>query len=160
MTESANTQELQCPECHTGFLIPFLRREEFDYDLGDKTIRVIADDVPVERCSNCVQIAIGPLSAKVRHDAVCKAAGYPPPAEQKRIREQLGWSQQYLADLTGYGVATISRSERGRLLANRSYYNTLLAVRECQPYRDFLEQQYRKEHGETIVASPVPNGSI
>ena len=110
----------KCLECERGRLVPFTRDEELDYDLGEETIKVLTRDVPVERCDSCGMIASGPAAAKVRHEAVCRAAGLLTPSEIKGLRERFGWSQQYLADLTDFGVATISRWERGRLLPNRS----------------------------------------
>jgi putative zinc finger/helix-turn-helix YgiT family protein len=130
----------KCPECEQGHLVPFTRDEEFDYDLGDETIKVLAKDVPVERCDSCGMIASGPAAAKVRHEAVCRAAGLLTPSEIKAIRDQYGWSQQYLADLTAFGVATISRWERGRLLQNRSNNKILQAIRDCAEFRDYLER--------------------
>ncbi len=129
----------KCPECDTGHLVPFTRDEEFDYDLGGETIKVSAKDVPVERCDSCGMIASGPAAAKVRHEAVCRAAGLLTPSEIKALREKFGWSQQHLADLTDFGIATISRWERGRLLQNRSNNKVLQAIRDCAPFRDYLE---------------------
>lgn len=130
----------KCPECEQGHLVPFTRDEEFDYDLGEETIKVIARDVPVERCDSCGMTASGPAAARVRHEAVCRAAGLLTPSEIKAIREQFDWSQQYLAELTGFGVATISRWERGRLLQNRSTNKVLQAIRDCPPFREYLEE--------------------
>src|ERR1700688_1260323 len=115
----------KCPECHTGQLLSQTRTEEFDFDLGDKTIRVRAENVPYQVCNHCKEELIGAEAVRIRHEAICFAAGYLSPAEYKAIRESFGWSQQYLADLTGYGVATVSRAERGRLLPNLSYDITL-----------------------------------
>ena len=108
MTLSSSPTRMKCPECEHGFLVPFNRDEEFDYDLGDVSIKVVAKDVPVERCDSCGMVASGPAAARVRHEAVCRAAGFLTPAEYKSIREELGWSQQHLADLAGFGVATVS----------------------------------------------------
>src|ERR1700682_2903552 len=118
----------KCPECERGQLLPFTRDEEFDYDLGEETIKVIARDVPVERCDACGMIASGPAAAKVRHEAVWRAVGLMTPSEITAFRDQFGWSQQYLADLTDFGVATVSRWERGRLLQNRSANKVLQAI--------------------------------
>jgi putative zinc finger/helix-turn-helix YgiT family protein len=129
----------KCPECAHGHLVPSTRDEEFDYDLGDETIKVLARAVPIERCDSCGIIASGPAAAKVRHEAVCRAAGLLTPSEIKAIRDRFGWSQQYLADLTAFGIATISRWERGRLLQNRSNNKVLQAIRDCAAFRDYLE---------------------
>jgi putative zinc finger/helix-turn-helix YgiT family protein len=133
----------KCPECERGHLVPFTRDEELDYDLGEETIKVIAKNVPVERCDVCGMIASGPAAAKVRHEALCRAAGLLTPDEIKAIREKFGWSQQDLADLTDFGVATISRWERGRLLPNRSNSKVLQAIRDCPPFREYLESVTR-----------------
>src|SRR2546421_10851955 len=108
MTVNPTTRP-KCPECEPGYLVPFTRDEELDYDLGEETIKVIARDVPVERCDVCGMIASGPAAAKVRHEAVCRAVGLLTPSEIKALREQFGWSQQDLAELTDFGVATVSR---------------------------------------------------
>jgi putative zinc finger/helix-turn-helix YgiT family protein len=130
----------KCPECETGHLVPFTRDEELDYDLGEETIKVLARNVPVERCDTCGMIASGPAAARVRHEALCRAAGLLTPTEIKALREQFGWSQQHLADLTDFGIATISRWERGRLLPNRSNNKVLQALRDCPPFRQYLEE--------------------
>lgn len=160
-------QDLQtggtCPECGKGQLIALTRIEEFDFDLGDEKVKVRAENVPVQKCDHCGEVMSGPAAAKVRHEAVCRAAGFLTPAEYRAIREELDWSQQYLADLTGFGVATVSRSERGRLLPNRSFNTVLLALRDCAPFREYLERVHasRSEQGATPVETKPPgsNGS-
>jgi putative zinc finger/helix-turn-helix YgiT family protein len=64
----------KCPECEHGRLVPFTRDEEFDYEREGETIKVVAKDVPVERCDSCGMIASGPAAAKVRAEAVCRAS--------------------------------------------------------------------------------------
>jgi putative zinc finger/helix-turn-helix YgiT family protein len=130
----------KCPECGQGQLLAFSRTEEFDFDLGDETVKVRAENVPVEKCDKCGAVMSGPAAARVRHEAVCRAAGLLTPSEIKAIREQFGWSQKELADLTGCGVATVSRWERGRLLQNRSSNKVLQAIRDCPPFREYLEE--------------------
>ncbi len=152
MTLSSSPTRMKCPECEHGFLVPFNRDEEFDYDLGDVSIKVVAKDVPVERCDSCGMVASGPAAARVRHEAVCRAAGFLTPAEYKSIREELGWSQQHLADLAGFGVATVSRAERGRLMPNRSYDKVLRAIRDCPAFREYLQGLLapQRESGEGV----------
>jgi putative zinc finger/helix-turn-helix YgiT family protein len=129
----------RCPECGQGQLIALTRTEQFDFDLGDETVKVRAENVPVQQCDKCGEVISGPVAATMRHEAICRAAGLLTPAEIKGIREKFGWSQQNLADLAGFGVATVSRWERGRLLQNRSSNKTLLALRDCPPFRKYLE---------------------
>lgn len=129
----------KCPECGKGRLVAFARTEEFDFNLGDETVKVRVENVPVEKCDSCGEVMSGPAAAKVRHEAICRAAGFLTPSEIKGLREQFGWSQQDLADLTNFGVATVSRWERGRLLQNRSNNKVLVAIRDCPPFREYLE---------------------
>ena len=135
----------KCPECQHGHFVPFARDEELDYDLGEETIKVFARDVPVERCDACGIIASGPAAAKVRHEAVCRAIGLLTPSEIKAIRDKYGWSQQDLANLTDFGIATVSRWERGRLLQNRSANKVLLALRDCPAFREYVERLLASE---------------
>jgi len=129
-----------------------LRAESFEFDAGDCKVTVLANDVPVIKCIQCGEEYAGPDALRIRHDAVCEALGYLPPAEYKRIREQNNWSQQYLADLTGYGVATVSRAERGRQLPNRNYDITLRAIRDSIEYRNELMRQF---HRRSTTNNPV-----
>lgn len=120
---------IRCPECEKGILVQSTRDEEFNFDIGDKIIRVVAYAVPVEQCDKCGLITSGAAAAKVRHEAVCLSAGFPTPTEQKSIRTLLGWSQQYLADVIGVEVDTVRQSEQGRILASSNYYKMLLLLR-------------------------------
>lgn len=136
---SANGEFL-CPECGRGQLRELTRTEEFDFDLGNEVVKVRAERVPVKQCDNCGQVLKGPAAAAAQHEAICRTVGLLTPSEIKALRERFGWSQQYLADLTDFGIATVSRWERGRLLQNRSANKVLLAIRDCGPFRDYLER--------------------
>jgi putative zinc finger/helix-turn-helix YgiT family protein len=134
----------KCPNCGQDKLVSVTHTENFDFDLGEEKVRVRVDNVPIEQCKHCGEILSGPVAAKLRHDAICRAAGLLSPTEIKSLRERFGWSQHHLADLTYFGIATVSRWERGRLLQNRSANKVLLALRDCPPFRKYLE---------TLVAS-------
>src|SRR5262245_38943364 len=136
MKEQSLPTGIKCPECGRGRLLPFTRTEEFDFDIGGETVKVRAENVPAEKCDHCGEVMTGPAAAKVQHEAICRAAGLLTPTKIKALREQFGWSQQYLADLTDFGLATISRWERGRLLQNRSTNKVLQAIRDCAPFRE------------------------
>jgi putative zinc finger/helix-turn-helix YgiT family protein len=147
----------KCPECGQGRLVSHTRTEEFDFDLGDETVKVRAKNVPIQRCDRCAEVISGPAAAKVRHEAICRAAGLLTPAEIKALREEFGWLQETLADLTGFGVATVSRWERGRLLQNRSNNKVLLALRDCPPFREYLATSSRRKlGGKNTPAAPRP----
>jgi YgiT-type zinc finger domain-containing protein len=82
----------KCPECGKGQLIALTRTEEFDFDLGEEKVKVRAESVPVQQCDRCGEVLSGLAAAKVRHEAVCRAAGLLTPTEYKSIREQLEWA--------------------------------------------------------------------
>lgn len=164
MKEQALATGVKCPECGQGQLLSFHQDEEFDFDLGNETVKVHAENVPVEKCDTCGEEMSGPAAAKVRHEAICRAADLLPPSEIKAVRESFGWSQQYLADLTGLGIATVSRLERGRHLQNRANNNVLLALRDCPAFREYLERLLtsktaKPESGTTGNGGSLPQGA-
>lgn len=160
MKEQLLPTGIKCPECGEGQLHSFTQTEEFDFDLGDEIVKVRADNVSVKKCDKCGEGMSGPEAAKVRHEAVCRAAGLLAPFEIKAIRDKFGWSQQYLATLTRYGVATVSRWERGRLLQNRSADMTLRAILDCPPFREYLELKVSGPRGDVEPARPIPVNRI
>jgi putative zinc finger/helix-turn-helix YgiT family protein len=147
-----------CPECGQGHLFSLTRTEEFDFDLGDETIKVRAENVPIKQCDKCGEVLIGPAAANAEHEAICRAAGFLLPFEIKAIREKLGWSQQHMADLTGFGIETVSRLERGRLLQNRSNDMVLQAIRDCPAFREYLEGLLASKTGKPEVEMTKRNG--
>jgi putative zinc finger/helix-turn-helix YgiT family protein len=153
--------ETKCPECGKGQLVFLDRTEEFDFDLGDEMVKVRAENVPVEKCDTCGQVISGPAAAKIRHEAICHAAGLLTPSEIKALRERFGWSQQRLADLAGFGLATVSRWERGRLLQNRSSNKVLQAIRDCAAFRVYLErsQASMTMKAVSVLGERTPSGA-
>src|SRR5207237_5357933 len=83
------------------------------FDLAGEIVKVRAENVPIQKCDKCGEVLSGPATASVRHEAVCRAAGLITPSEIKALRERFGWTQQQLADLTDFGIATVSRWEAG-----------------------------------------------
>src|SRR4051794_12129893 len=121
MKEALSIDGTQCPECGRGTLRTMLRTEDFEFDLGsDGLIKVHAVNVPIEKCDICGEEISGPSAARIRDEALRQAAGLLTPLEIKAVRDKFGWSQQYLSDLTDFGIAMISCWEHGRLLQNRS----------------------------------------
>jgi len=143
-----------CPNCGKGQLVPYTRDEVFDFDLGDgETVKVCAENVPVVVCNHCEELMSGPAAAKIRHEAICRAAGLLAPSEISALREEIGWSRQHLANLTGIKSASIARWEGGQLLQNRGNDTLLKAIRDCPEMRKYLEQQL-KEKGRQQTPRP------
>jgi len=130
-----------------------VRSEEFEFDLGDEKVQVRAENVPIQKCDLCGEVLSGPAAAKVRHDAICRAAGFLTPSEYKAIRDGFRWSQQHMADVIGISVATIGRVEQGRLLPSRIFNNALLLMRDRPSSRAYLEERLASRRAE---AGPDP----
>jgi HTH-type transcriptional regulator/antitoxin MqsA len=110
----------RCPSCGHQPLVAQRIRDEFEYGPDDERITVVAEGVPVLTCPACGETLYGPEAAAVRHQAICRALDLLSPPEIKALRERLGPDQEDFARLTGIGVATLSRWERGRLLQTRA----------------------------------------
>jgi putative zinc finger/helix-turn-helix YgiT family protein len=112
----------RCPTCGQPTLQPRQIDDEFEYGPEGERITIVAHAVPVQVCQNseCGETLYGPEAAKVHHQAICAALGLLTPEQIKALRERLGPSQEEFAGLTGIGVATLSRWERGRLLQTRA----------------------------------------
>src|SRR5882672_8577617 len=59
MKEQTLPTGIKCPECGQGQLVSFTRTEEFDFDLGDETVKVRAENVPIEKCDKCGEVMTG-----------------------------------------------------------------------------------------------------
>lgn len=57
----------------------------------------------------------------------------------KKRREELGITQQELADLSGIGIATIKRFESGKFWLNLKQYLILCHFLKCYPFLEAVE---------------------
>jgi putative zinc finger/helix-turn-helix YgiT family protein len=133
----------RCPTCNVGYLRDKVITERFEFEVDGKTKTVVAENVPVSECDNvaCGERLSGPEAARIRHEAICRAFGLLTPREIQAIRERLELSQERFAQLTGIGIATISRWERGRLLQNRAMDNLLRLVARSEDNIRFLAER-------------------
>ena len=117
--------EIEPPICVHDDLHPQVIRDEFDYGPNNDRIHIVIDAVPVLVCPQCGEVFYGPEAEQLHHRAICKAYQLLTPEEIKNVREQLGKTQEEFAALTGIGVATLSRWEKGRLMQTRAHDNYL-----------------------------------
>ena len=110
----------ECVCCPTGHLETRFIQETVEHESEGGTISIQADRVPVLVCDTCGSEFITGETAKIRHEYVCRAVGAITPAEIKALRERHGLSQHDLSRIAGFGEASISRWERGRLLPSPS----------------------------------------
>ncbi len=140
--ERKEQRERRCPSCGRGALVARVIRDEFEYGPEDDRITVVAECVPVLECPACGETLYGPDAARARHQAICRALGLLTPEQIKGVREKLGKKQAEFADLTGIGVATLSRWEQGRLIQTRAldrYLRLLQWEDNVQRLRDLEE---------------------
>ena len=119
-----------CPSCRKGRLEAIQVDDVFDFRSESGLVQVTALNVPVEQCPVCGEQLVGPEAGRVRHHAICKTLGLLTPDEILEVRERLGLTQAEFSRLTGFGEATISRWERGRLLQNRANDRYLRLIAE------------------------------
>jgi len=131
-SEPITVEGIRCPVCGKGCLERRTITDRFPYGggKGKKQITIVAENVPVEVCTQCQETFSGPEAGLIRHRAICRALDLLTPEEIVALREGLGLSQAEFAKLTRIGEATISRWERGRLLQNKAmdHYLRLLAA--------------------------------
>ena len=113
------------PACSHRTLEPRIIRDEFDYGSDDDRVKIVIEAVKVLVCAACGEVFYGPEAEHAQHRAICKAYHLMTPEEIKGVREQLGKTQEEFAELTGIGVATLSRWEKGRLMQTRAHDNYL-----------------------------------
>jgi putative zinc finger/helix-turn-helix YgiT family protein len=132
-------QGRRCPTCGHQPLLARQIRDEFEYGPDGERITIVAEGVPVLTCPACGEVLYGPEAAAVRHQAICRALGLLTPAEIKAVRERYGPDQEDFSRLTGIGVATLSRWERGRLLQTRAMDRYLRLIDALPQAARFLE---------------------
>jgi putative zinc finger/helix-turn-helix YgiT family protein len=155
MSVDKEVEGRRCASCNQQPLVARRIRDEFEYGPDDERLTVIAEDVPVLVCPACGETLYGPEAAAVRHQAICRTLGLLSPAEIKALRERLGPDQDDFARLTGIGVATLSRWERGRLLQTRALDRYLRLLDALPQAARFLESLLKPvEQSATFHLSP------
>jgi hypothetical protein len=117
---TSNGRGRRCPVCGRGVLRPRLISEAFEYgDEGD-TVVVRTQDVPAEDRHACGESFGGPKAARIRHEAIGRACGLPPPRDIKASRERLDLSPGDFARLIGIGTDLLSQWEDGSVWQDRT----------------------------------------
>ncbi len=96
------------------------RLEEISFVYGQgKDATTLNTVVPVHKCLDCEFEFTGPAADRICHDAVCRHLNIVPPMkpdELCQIRKNLGLTQSKLSEITGIGIASINRWEKGSLV--------------------------------------------
>ena len=97
-----------------------VRSEEISFVHGQgKDSTTLNAVVPVHKCLDCEFEFTGPVADRICHDAVCRHLNIVPPMkpdELRQIRKNLGLSKSQLSEITGIGIASIKRWEKGSLV--------------------------------------------
>lgn len=131
MNTKQYTRRRRCPSCGAGTLNAKLVTDRFEHEEDGLARTVVVKKVPVDTCPRCGEVFRGPEASRLHHEAICKTFGFLTPREIFDLREKtLGVTQEEFARLTGIGLATISRWERGRLVQNRAMDRYLRLLRD------------------------------
>lgn len=159
MKDHREQSERKCSSCGKGTLEARVIRDEFEYGPEGDRITIVADRVPVLECPACKETFYGPDAAQARHQAICRTLGLLTPEQIKGVRENLGKKQAEFAELTGIGVATLSRWEQGRLIQTRALDRYL---RLLQWEENVQRLQTLEGRSLPLAAEPAeqPNGAV
>jgi putative zinc finger/helix-turn-helix YgiT family protein len=108
-----------CLRCGSAAVESAYREVEFDYGGREKPFRVKAT-FPLTTCRECGFTSVEGDGETLQHEAACRHLGVMTPAEIQTLREKMNLAQKDLAELTGLGVASISRWERGLVIQNKA----------------------------------------
>ncbi len=101
-----------CPICGDTGITTSWNHHSFDYGTGDSTVELTVS-VPVHRCYACEFEYLDEAAERLKHEAVCRHLGVLPPADIRRIRENLRMTRAQFAQVTGLGEASLNRWENG-----------------------------------------------
>jgi putative zinc finger/helix-turn-helix YgiT family protein len=134
-----------CLKCGHGSMHKEYIQDTFEYGSGKEQVNLKVW-VPLDVCDNCHARFNTEEADRTRHDEICRHLQLLTPGEVLRIRVSQQMSQAKFAELTGIGVASLSRWESGQLLQSKSHDN-LLRLSEAKFNIDFLQRRARSEIG-------------
>ncbi len=135
---------LICPCCNKGKLKPTL----LDYQITvQDEIEITVPRLPVERCTQCGEIALPAESAAMVDEAVAEQNEQLTPKELETVRENMGLDQTEMSELLGLGGKTYHRWERGIQVPSRSMGYYLRVLAEFPEVVEWLrERTWRKKN--------------
>jgi putative zinc finger/helix-turn-helix YgiT family protein len=117
--------------------------DTFEYGAGADQVELRAW-VPLDVCNECGEKFNTEEADQIRHDEICRHLQLLTPREILGVRVAHQLSKTRFAEVTGIGIASLSRWESGQLLQSRSHDN-LLRLMESKMNKEFLERLGRKE---------------
>ena len=104
-----------CAVCGSGKVKVRWKKISFEHGTG-KLAATIHANIPVHMCLDCDFKFTGPLADRICHEEVCRHLKVPSPMRPEKLlalRKKLRLTQEQLAKVTGIGVASINRWEKG-----------------------------------------------
>lgn len=122
--------------------------EEFTYGSGKDSFNVSLR-VPIWTCSECCESYTDWEADVLRHEAVCDRLGRPSPRAIREFRNANGFSQEQLAEVGRFGIASIKRWEAGDQIPSASAAQHL----ELLMLPGILAMLRERDHARQIPAS-------
>jgi YgiT-type zinc finger domain-containing protein len=119
-SEAASTERRNCELCDTPqSVMRSLVTDIFTYGAGVEAVTLEAQ-VPVWTCTACGETYTDWEAEERRHEAVCHYLDRPTPQELRHFRELNSLSQDDLARISRFGIASVKRWEAGDQLPSAS----------------------------------------
>jgi putative zinc finger/helix-turn-helix YgiT family protein len=141
-----------CLECGSEALEERFDEETFEYGGREKPFTVTAR-VPSLLCKTCGFRFYDEAAEQARHEAACRHLGVMIPDEIHALRKRYGLTQEAFAELTGLGVASLGRWERGAGIQNEAY-DTLLYL---LTFPENVERLQRRRQDSADPPNPEAN---
>ncbi len=138
-----------CLECGSQALEERFDEEMFEYGGREAPFAVTAR-IPSVLCTACGFRFYDEAAERARHEAACRHLGVTTPDEVRALRKRYGPTQEAFAELTGLGVASLGRWERGAGIQNEAYDALLYLL-------TFAENAERLGHRQRGEAEQDPN---
>lgn len=135
----------ECFDCGGVAVRRSMVTQEFEYASRTGVVLLEAR-VPVWTCSVCGEATTDWEAEDLRHEVVCRHLGVLTPGQIRELRERNDLTQAGLAELTGFGEASIKRWESGALIQNEAA-DRLLRITDCRDGRLVLERIVRDKVG-------------
>jgi len=133
-----------CPVCGAGTLESNTVEEHFTYKGNSLTV----SDYVVYECGACGEALVDPASSKkatkLLKDFSREVDGLLSATEIKRIRKNLGMTQEQMAEVCGGGLKGFARYESGQVIQSKGMDNLLRILNEFPLALDIINRRPAK----------------
>ncbi|MEZ5401217.1 MAG: type II toxin-antitoxin system MqsA family antitoxin [Bryobacteraceae bacterium] len=151
MDAKLNTAHIECPACDSADVTTEFIEHPFHYGVGDDAV-TLSCILPLRICNACGDRFIDAVGESVRHDAVCRHLGIMTPREIQELRLRFGLTQSAMSELTGIGVASLSRWECGASQQSMALNNYMFLI-GFQDNLDRLRERSARQENDADLES-------